>query len=36
MEAPMDGKMLILQGEELIALDVREDYSPARQLSVLT
>ncbi len=31
----MDGKMLVLQGEELIALGVGEDYSPARQLSFL-
>ncbi len=35
MEAPMDGKVLVLQGEEFIALDVRKDYRPARQLSFL-
>ena len=31
----MNGEMLVLQDEELIALDVREDYGSARQLSFL-
>ena len=35
MEAPMDGKMLVFQGEDFIALDVREDYNRARQLYFL-
>lgn len=35
MEALMDGKMLILQSEELIALNICKDYTPARQLSFL-
>ena len=35
MEALMDGKMLVFQSEELIALNVREDYSALRQLCFL-